>query len=158
APTVDPLVRRSVLPSGMVVVTEEMPHARTAAIGLMTRQGSRDERPDENGLSHFLEHFVFRGTLPWSQVPRGRTLREVAEETDLLGGQVDAWTGRESTFYGAEVAADLLPRALTLMADLVARPALPEADMERERSVIREERRGYEEDPAERAFTLAAAS
>lgn len=156
AVTSDSVIRRSVLSNGVVVVTEEMPHVRTAAFAVLTRQGSRDERPKDNGLSHFLEHFVFRGTRPWARCPQGRTIREVSIESDLLGGELDAWTGRESTCYSAEVAADLFPRAALLVMDMVARPSLPAADLERERSVIREEMRGYEEDPAERAFMHAA--
>lgn len=156
AVTADSAIHRGVLPNGVTVLTEEMPHARTAAVAVLTRQGSRDERPHENGLSHFLEHFVFRGTKPWARMPSGRSLRDIAIETDLLGGEVDAWTGRESTCYQAEVAAEQFARAALLVMDLVARPSFPADAMERERAVIREEMRGYEEDPAERAFMNAA--
>lgn len=155
AVTEDSVIHRTVIANGVTVVTEEMPRARTVAFAALTRQGSRDERRRENGLSHFLEHFVFRGTRPWARVPGGRTLRDVSIETDLLGGEVDAWTGRESTCYSAEVAAELFDRAALLACDLVARPSLPPGDLERERAVIREEMRGYDEDPAERAFILA---
>ena len=158
AVTEDSVIRRSVLGNGVVVVTEEMPHARTAAVAVLTRQGSRDERAPENGLSHFLEHFVFRGTKAWPCVPAGRTLRDIAIETDLLGGEIDAWTGRESTCYSAEVAAEIFPRAALLVMDLVARPSFPAGDLEKECAVIREEMRGYDEDPAERAFMHAAAA
>lgn len=156
--TTDPAasrVRRSVLPNGVTVLTEEMPHVRTAAFAVYLEQGSRDEEAQESGLSHFLEHFVFRGTLPRHDGP-GRSPRDIAVETDLLGGDVDAWTDRESTCYSVEVASDLLPRAMDLVMDLVARPRLDAAELERERSVIREEIRGIDEDSEELAFDLAA--
>ena len=156
AVTEDSVIHRTVIANGVTVVTEEMPRARSVAFAALTRQGSRDERRSENGLSHFLEHFVFRGTRPWARVPGGRTLRDVSIETDLLGGEMDAWTGRESTCYSAEVAAELFERAALLVCDMVARPSLPERDLERERSVIREEMRGYDEDPSERAFIHAS--
>ena len=118
------------------------------------RQGSRDEAPNESGLSHFLEHFVFRGTRARTgpdetRTSVGRSPRDIAIETDLLGGDVDAWTDREATSYSVEVAADLLPRAADLVMDLVAWPALDATQMERERSVIRKEIRGLEEDSEE---------
>ncbi len=157
ATTDDSAVHRTTLPGGLVVVTEEIPRARTAAIALLTRQGSRDERLRDSGLSHVLEHFVFRGTQPWRRVPAGRSLLEIASETDRLGGEIDAWTGRESTCYSAEVAAESFERAALLVTDLVGRPLLPADELERERAVIREEMRGYDEDPAERAHMLASA-
>jgi predicted Zn-dependent peptidase len=157
-PVADPAasrVRRSVLHNGVTILTEEMPHVRTAAFAVYLKQGSRDEETAESGLSHFLEHFVFRGTVARRDAP-ARSPRDIAVETDLLGGDVDAWTDRESTCYSVEVAADLLPRAMDLVMDLVARPSLTGAELERERSVIREEIRGIEEDSEELAFDLAA--
>ena len=154
----DSPIRRTVLPNGVTVLTEAMPHVRSAAFGVHLAQGSRDETRSENGLSHFLEHFVFRGTLPRDGSSSGRSARDIAVETDLMGGELDAWTGRESTSYGVEVAAELLPRGADLVMDMVARPALEGGEtFARERAVVREEMRGYEDDVAEAAFSLAAA-
>lgn len=146
---------RSVLPNGLAVLTETVPHARTAAVAIATRHGSRDEAADESGLSHFLEHFLFRGTRAGTGGARARTGREIAVEMDLLGGEVDAATGRESTCYTTECAAEVLPRAFDLLADLVAHPALPAKELEKERAVILEEIRGYEDSVSDRVNELA---
>lgn len=154
-PTPRRRVRRTTHSNGLLVLTEEMPHVRTAAFAVLCRQGSRDERPFEQGLSHFLEHFLFRGTRPRRPGQPGRTGPEIAAESDLLGGEIDAFTHRESTCYSAEVVADLLPRAITLISDLVGRPALRAADLERERAVVKEEIRGYEESVPEHVNEMA---
>jgi len=155
APAVPPsTVRRTELPSGLVVLTEEMPWVRTAAVAVHVLSGSRDEGEGQGGMAHFLEHFLFRGT---SDRPggRARTALEIATEIDELGGAVDAYTTRESASYGAAVASEALPQAARLLADLIGGPALPADDLERERAVVREELRGYDDSPVDLAFDLS---
>lgn len=150
-------VRRTRLASGLTVVTQELPTSRTAAVTLVQRHGSRDEDAADNGLAHFLEHFVFRGTAAGAGRP-ARTAWDIAAETDLLGGGVDAFTEREIVAFGAEVPSELLPRAVGLLADLVARPVLPAADLERELAVVREEIKGYEDSPEDVVSDLSFAT
>jgi predicted Zn-dependent peptidase len=141
--------QETLLPNGVRVVTQEVEHARSAAAGLYLLRGSRDEAPREGGLTHLLAHLVFKGTRARVAGGRARSVRDVAEEMDRLGGDLDAWTHREATGFEIEVLPESLPRALDLLSDLVARPALEAEELEREREVVREEIRGVEDDPAE---------
>jgi predicted Zn-dependent peptidase len=150
-------VRESRLPNGLRIVTEELPHARSAAAGLYVLRGSRDESWEQAGLSHLLEHLLFKGTAARPGRPEGRSLRAIAEEIDRLGGELDAWTQVESTGFELEVLPESLDRALDLLGDLVGRPELDQRELEREREVVREEIRGVEDDPDDLLEELWAA-
>ena len=142
-------LRESRLPSGLRVVTLAVPEARSAAAGLYLLRGSRDETESQGGLTHLLEHLLFKGTRPGPGGEPGRSARELACAIDALGGGLDAWTRHESLGLEVEVLPESLPDALALLAELLSRPTLEPADLEREREVIREEIRSVEDDPVE---------
>jgi len=120
------------LASGINVVTDEMPHLESASLGVWVGSGSRDERWDEHGISHFLEHMAFKGT-------RRRTARQIAEEIEAVGGDLNAATGAESTAYYARVLKADVPLALDVLADILSEPAFDREELIREQNVIVQE-------------------
>jgi predicted Zn-dependent peptidase len=118
--------------SGINVVTETMPHLQTASLGVWVNAGSRDEQRDENGISHFLEHMAFKGT-------RRRTARQIAEEIEAVGGDLNAATGAESTAYYARVLKADVPLALDVLADILSEPIFDRDELVREQNVIVQE-------------------
>jgi len=117
------------LPNGINVVTHHMPHLETVALGIWVKAGARDERADENGIAHFLEHMAFKGT------PR-RSARDIAEEIESAGGEINAATGMETTTYYARVLKNDWALALDILADIFTSPELDSDELERERDVI----------------------
>jgi predicted Zn-dependent peptidase len=120
------------LPSGLTVVTDTMPHLETAALGVWSGVGGRDEKPDEHGISHLLEHMAFKGTA-------GRTAMQIAEEIEAVGGDLNAATSTESTAYYARVLKADVPLALDVLSDILTRPTFDADELEREKSVIEQE-------------------
>jgi predicted Zn-dependent peptidase len=120
------------LKSGMHVVTDTMPHLETASLGVWVNTGSRHERGDEHGISHFLEHMAFKGT-------RRRTARQIAEEIEAVGGDLNAATGAETTAYYARVLKADVPLALDVLSDILCEPAFDHQEMVREQGVIVQE-------------------
>jgi predicted Zn-dependent peptidase len=135
-------VRLTRLPNGITVLTEHMPGLRSVTAGIWVRRGSRHESPELNGICHFIEHSVFKGT-------HGRSARDIAVESDRLGGHLDAFTTHEMTGFAIKVADRSLPAAFDLMADLLARPRFDQNDLEREQKVILEEMKMVEDTPDE---------
>lgn len=119
-----------------------MPGLRSVTAGIWVRRGSRHESATLNGICHFIEHSVFKGTTR-------RTARDIAVESDRLGGHLDAYTTQEMTGFAIKVADSKLPEAMDLLSDLVARPRFEEEDLERERKVILEEIKMVEDTPDE---------
>src|SRR5947207_15693393 len=117
------------LPSGLVVVTDAMAHLETASLGVWVASGSRDERHDEHGISHFLEHMAFKGT-------QRRTARQIAEEIEAVGGDLNAATGAESTAYYARVLKADVPLALDVLADILSEPAFDRDALLRAQNLI----------------------
>jgi predicted Zn-dependent peptidase len=134
--------RKTVLSNGLRLVTEEAPHFHSVAVGVWLNVGSRDETRGENGLSHFLEHMVFKGT------PK-RSVLDIAREIDQLGGQCNAFTTKELTCFHGRVLAEHLPRLVDLLSDLVLRASFSAPDLERERQVILEEIYAQDDTPEE---------
>jgi len=120
------------LKSGIQVVTDAMPHLESASLGVWVNAGSRDERDDENGIAHFLEHMAFKGT-------RRRTARQIAEEIEAVGGDLNAATGAETTAYYARVLKPDVPLALDVLADILSEPSFDRQELVRERNVIVQE-------------------
>src|SRR3984885_10708340 len=120
------------LKSGIKVVTDTMPHLETASLGVWVNSGSRDERDDEHGISHFLEHMAFKGT-------RRRTARQIAEEIEAVGGDLNAATGAESTAYFARVLKADVPLALDVLSDILSEPTFDREELLREQNVIIQE-------------------
>ncbi|PLX28202.1 MAG: insulinase family protein [Ignavibacteria bacterium] len=132
--------RKTTLPGGLRIVTEDVPSVHSMAIGVWIDTGSRDEAADLNGISHFIEHAVFKGT-------RTRRTHHIAQFLESVGGYINAFTTKDSTCYYARVLRPHLPRAVHLLADLVQNPVFPLKEIEKEKQVIIEELRGAEDDP-----------
>src|SRR6185503_15863958 len=120
------------LPSGLTVVTDAMPHLQTASLGVWVGSGSRDERPDEHGISHLLEHMAFKGTSR-------RNARQIAEEIEAVGGDLNAATSAETTAYYARVLREDVPLALDVLADILGDPAFDAEELKREQNVVVQE-------------------
>jgi predicted Zn-dependent peptidase len=146
---VAPELHRAVLPSGITVIGEEMPSLRSHSVGAWLRVGSRHETEEDSGLSHFLEHMVFKGT-------EKRDAYEIAYAMESVGGQVDAFTGREQTCFLARGLSEFLPVTLDVLADLVLAPRLTAEDIEKEKKVILDEIHQYEDTPDDRIHDLFA--
>jgi len=133
-------LRRTVLPNGLIVLTERMDHLRSVAMGVWIKSGSRCEPAETNGISHFVEHMLFKGT-------RSRTAQHIAREMDSIGGNLDAFTGKETICFNVKSLAEHVPIALDVLTDLVLNPTFAAADIERERGVILEEIKIDEDNP-----------
>jgi predicted Zn-dependent peptidase len=142
---------RTTAPSGVVVLSEKLPGVRSAAVGIYVRTASAHEQPAQLGISHMLEHMVFKGT-------ERRSARELALELEVRGGGLDAFTGRDYTSYQAHVLDADLPLAVEILTDLVRRPLLRESDLESERNVVLEEINGVADTPDDLVFELHARS
>jgi predicted Zn-dependent peptidase len=133
-------IRRQVLPNGLTIITEQMQHIRSASIGIWLQTGSRDEDPAWNGISHFIEHMLFKGT-------EHRTAEEIARQVDSIGGNMDAFTAKECICFNVKVLDEHLPVALEILSDLVLHPVFDSNDITRERGVILEEIKMDEDNP-----------
>lgn len=133
-------IRKTTLPNGLLVLTESMEHMRSVSIGVWIATGSRDEQPEENGLSHFVEHMVFKGTT-------NRSAKQIARETDAIGGNLDAFTGKETICFNVKVLDENVPVAMDILADLVLNPTFAPDDVSREQSVVLEEIKMDEDNP-----------
>ena len=140
-------VELSELPSGVRVVTETVPAVRSVALGLWVRTGSRDERPGQEGLSHFLEHLLFKGTERYSAI-------EISERFDGMGAAANAATSKESTHIHARFLDEHTEDAFDLMAEMMLGPTFPDIDSERE--VVLEEIAMYEDEPSDRVHDFLA--
>ena len=126
------MFKKELLDNGIRVVTEEIPHVRSASLGVWVNVGSRDETPEENGVSHFIEHMLFKGT-------RRRSAKDIAIEMDAMGGELNAFTSKEGTTYYVKVLDEHLPQAVDLLADIFNNSVFDPKEFERERKVIIEE-------------------
>jgi predicted Zn-dependent peptidase len=133
-------VERTVLPNGLTILTERMEHVRSVAMGVWIRAGSRHEVAELNGISHFVEHMVFKGT-------ETRSAQRIAREVDAIGGNLDAFTGKETVCFNIKVLDEHVPTALDVLSDLVLHPIFAEDDIRRERGVILEEIKMDEDNP-----------
>src|SRR5262249_53591032 len=125
-------VEISKLPSGLTVITDTMPHLETAALGVWAGVGGRDEKPDEHGISHLLEHMAFKGTAR-------RSAREIVETIEAVGGDLNAGTSTETTAYYARVMKADVPLALDVLADILTDPSFVPDELEREKNVTAQE-------------------
>ncbi len=133
-------IRRTVLSNGLQVLTESMPHVRSISMGAWINSGSRDESPAINGISHFVEHMVFKGTT-------SRSAKQLAREVDTIGGNLDAFTGKETICFNIKVLDENVEPALDLLADLVLHPTFSPEELTREQGVILEEIKMDEDNP-----------
>ncbi len=133
-------VQKEVLPNGLAVVTEPMPHLRSVSVGVWIRTGSRREPAELNGISHFIEHMVFKGT-------ERRTAEEIARAIDSVGGMLDAFTAKEMICFNVKVLDEHLPIAFDVLSDLVLRPRFAEEDIAKEKQVVLEEIKMDQDNP-----------
>src|SRR6516165_4815240 len=143
-------VRRSVLPGGLRIVTESLPAVRSAAVGIWASVGSRDEDLDHAGATHYLEHLLFKGTSK-------RTALEISAAMDAVGGELNAFTGKEYTCYYARVLDEDLPLAIDVLTDMVTSSLIEPKDVDAERGVILEEIAMNEDEPSDTVHEAFAA-
>jgi predicted Zn-dependent peptidase len=122
----------STLSNGIRLITETIPHVRSVAVGVWMGTGSRQETPEQNGISHFIEHMVFKGTTT-------RSAEEIARSVDSIGGNLDAFTAKEMVSFNAKVLDEHLPEVFDILSDLVLHPLFKEEDIEKEKGVVLEE-------------------
>ncbi|MDZ7289113.1 MAG: insulinase family protein [candidate division KSB1 bacterium] len=132
--------QKTVLPGGLRIVTERIPHVRSVSLGVWVLTGTRDELPEENGISHFLEHMMFKGT-------RRRKASDIAESLEAVGGHLNAFTGKELTCYYAHVLDEHLPLAVDVLADMLTDSVFDPEEILKEKSVIIEEINSVEDTP-----------
>src|SRR6202521_1959663 len=133
-------IQRAELPNGVVIVTEKMPHVRSVSVGIWLGSGSRAESSGRNGIAHFIEHIVFKGT-------RKRTAEQIAQSVDSVGGMLDAFTAKEMTCFNAKVLDEHLPVAVDVLSDLVLHPRFDAEDIAKEKQVVLEEIKMEEDNP-----------
>ena len=133
-------IQRQVLPNGLTILTEKMDHIRSVSIGIWVKSGSRHEDPNVNGISHFVEHMVFKGTS-------SRSAEDIARQVDSIGGNMDAFTGKETICFNVKVLDEHLPVAVDILSDMVLHPVFDVNEITRERGVILEEIKMDEDNP-----------
>jgi predicted Zn-dependent peptidase len=139
-PVTPPTIVRDVLPNGLRVLTERIPHVRSVSIGVWLTRGSRHEPEAQSGIAHFVEHMLFKGTAT-------RSAEDIAQAIDSIGGQMDAFTAKEYASYYIKVLDDHLPLAVDVLADMVMNPAFAGDDLDREKKVVLEEIKMVEDTP-----------
>ena len=137
---VEATYKKTILPNGVRIVTEEIPHVRSLSLGFWIETGSRDESSANNGISHFIEHMVFKGT-------KKRNVKEIAQSIESVGGYLNAFTSKEHTCYYARVLDEHLELATDVLSDIVFQPTFPDKELEKEKNVILEELKQAEDDP-----------
>ena len=134
------LFNRDVLPNRLRIVTETVPHVQSVSVGIWIGTGSRDEDDSNSGISHFIEHMLFKGT-------EKRTAQQIADEFDSIGGHLNAFTEKEYTCYYAKVLCEHLPIAVDVLGDMLLNSIFDPEEMEREKNVVLEEIKRYEDSP-----------
>jgi predicted Zn-dependent peptidase len=140
APSVEGEFRKTVLPNGIRVVSERIPHVRSVAAGVWVDTGSRHEPAERAGISHFIEHLVFKGT-------ESRSAEDIAKAVDSVGGQMDAFTTKEHTCFYVQVLDEHVPLAADLLSDVLLHPLFAPDDIEKEKSVVLQEFSMVEDTP-----------
>ncbi len=139
--TIDTAIhQKTVLPGGLRIVSEYMPHVKSVSLGVWVQNGTRDERPEENGVSHFIEHMMFKGT-------KRRKASDIAESLEAFGGHLNAFTGKELTCYYAHFLDEHLPLAVDVLADMLSESVFDAEEMAKEKSVVIEEINSVEDTP-----------
>ena len=136
----DRQVHKLKLPNGLTLITESMPHVRSVSLGIWLNFGSRQENPERGGITHFIEHMVFKGT-------RNRTAEQIARSMDSIGGHLDAFTAKECVSFNAVVLDQHFTQALDVLSDLVLNPLFEPSDIKKEQSVVLEELKAEEDNP-----------
>ena len=143
------MILKEVLPNGLTLLTESMPHVRSVAVGVWLKRGSRHETPAQSGISHFIEHMVFKGT-------KNRSAEVIAAQVDSIGGHMDAFTAKEYASFHLKVLDEHLPLALDILGDIVMNPLFDPVEMAKEKKVIFEEMGMVEDTPDDLVMELFA--
>ncbi len=141
------MVQKTVLPNGIRIITENLPHLVSVSMGIWVDNGSRDESPGLSGISHFIEHMIFKGT-------RNRSAQQIAKELDAIGGLSNAFTSREQTCFHAKVLGHHLPQVTELLLDIFLQSVFEPEEVERERMVVLQEISMVEDTPDEFSHVL----
>src|SRR6187431_473843 len=141
------MIVKEVLPNGLTLLTESMPHVRSVAVGVWLKRGSRHETPIQTGISHFIEHMVFKGT-------KNRSAETIAAQVDSIGGHMDAFTAKEYASFHLKVLDEHLPLAVDILGDIVANPLFDPDEMTKEKKVIFEEINMVEDTPDDLVMEL----
>jgi len=141
------MVQKTVLDNGIRIVTEPLPYLYSASVGIWVDNGSRDEAPEENGMSHFIEHMIFKGT-------RHRTALEIAKEMDAIGGMSNAFTSKEQTCFYNRVLENHLEQGVEILLDIFLNSLFDPEELERERLVVLQEISMVEDTPDEYTHVL----
>ncbi len=142
-----PVFRKTRLPNGVRVISETIPSVRSVSVGVWVFTGSRDEAVDESGISHFIEHMVFKGT-------ERRRMFHIAQRMESVGGYLNAFTSKEYTCYYARALDEHLARSIDVVCDLILQPSFPVKDLEKEKDVVLEEMKMYEDAPEDYVFDI----
>ncbi len=145
------MIVKEVLENGLTLLTESMPHVRSVAIGVWLKRGSRHETPAQSGISHFIEHMVFKGT-------KNRSAERIAAEVDSIGGHMDAFTAKEYAAFHLKVLDEHLPLAVEILGDIVLNPLFDPVEMAKEKKVIFEEINMVEDTPDDLVMELFTAA
>jgi predicted Zn-dependent peptidase len=143
------MITKETLPNGLTLVTEAMPHVRSVAIGVWLQRGSRHERAPETGISHFIEHMVFKGT-------HNRSAETIAAQVDSIGGHMDAFTAKEYASFHLKVLDEHLPLAVEILGDIVLNPLFDPVEIAKEKKVVLEEIKMVEDTPDDLVMELFA--
>jgi predicted Zn-dependent peptidase len=141
------MIVKEILPNGLTLITEAMPHVRSVTIGVWLKRGSRHEVPDKSGISHFIEHMVFKGTS-------NRSAERIASEVDQIGGHMDAFTAKEYAAFHLKVLDEHLPLAIEILGDILLHPLFDPTEMAKEKKVIFEEINMVEDTPDDLVMEL----
>jgi predicted Zn-dependent peptidase len=141
------MIVKEILPNGLTLLTEAMPHVRSVTIGVWLKRGSRHEVPERSGISHFIEHMVFKGTA-------NRSAERIASEVDQIGGHMDAFTAKEYASFNLKVLDEHLPLAVEILGDILLHPLFDPAEMAKEKKVIFEEINMVEDTPDDLVMEL----
>jgi predicted Zn-dependent peptidase len=136
------LVKRTVLPGGLRIITEQMPSVRSAAIGIWVNVGSRDEVASQTGSAHYLEHLLFKGT-------KNRSALDISSTIDAVGGEMNAFTSKEATCFYTRVLDTSVPEAIEVLVDMITSATITSVDVDQERQVVLEEIAMRDDDPAD---------
>jgi len=134
------MIQREVLPNGLRIVTETITHVQSIALGIWVGVGSRDEPIEQRGISHVIEHMLFKGTPT-------RTAQQIADQMDMIGGDINAFTSKESTCYHVRILSEFLPLAVDVLSDMVLNSVIDPEELEREQNVILEEIKRRDDEP-----------
>jgi predicted Zn-dependent peptidase len=141
------MIAKEILDNGLTLITEAMPHVRSVTIGVWLKRGSRHETPEQSGVSHFIEHMVFKGT-------KNRSAETIASEVDSIGGYMDAFTAKEYASFSLKVLDEHLPLAVEILGDIVRNPLFDPMEMTKEKKVIFEEINMVEDTPDDLVMEL----